>query len=351
MSNNIEQKLAIRKRNKRIFLNSLIILILASVLIWGLAVYFHLWDDDYTEDAQVEEYINPINTRIPGFLKEIKFEEHQTVKKGDTVAIIDDKEYNIQLEQALATLKDAQAGKVVINSDVSLSANSTNISNANIEEMKARLDNQRTNLNRYANLLKEDVISQYQFDEVQTEYDAMKAKYEALLRQRTSTQLGTKATSEKLNVSEASIMKAQAAVDMAKLNISYCYITAPYNGIMGRKKIEAGQLVQAGQTLSSIVKGNDKWVTANYTELQIDNIHIGDKMKIKVDAIKNIVYTGKVVAISGATGSQYSSVPVDNSTGNFVKVQQRFPVKIEIENKGADLYKIRAGMNVEVTKY
>lgn len=351
MSANNKQDSFIYSRNKRILINSLTILLLVGVLIWGLSVYFHLWDRDYTEDAQVEEYINPINTRISGFLESIKFSEHQNIKKGDTIAIIDDKEYVIQLQQAYAALKDAQAGKVVISGDVNLSANSTNISNANIEEIEARLANQKTNLDRYTNLLKEDVIPQYQYDEVKTEYDVIKAKYEALLHQRTSTQISTRSTSQKLNISEAAIMKARAAVDMAKLNIQYCLIRAPYDGIMGRRKIEEGQLVQAGQTLSFIVKARDKWVTANYTESQIENIHPGDRMRIKADAVKGIVYTGRVAAISGATGSQYSSVPVDNSTGNFVKVQQRFPVKIELLNKPEELEKIRAGMNVEVTRY
>lgn len=351
MSSNKEKNSFVYNRNKRIIINSLILLLLVGVLFWGLAVYFHLGDKGYTEDAQVEEYINPVNTRIAGFLKEIKFEEHQTIHKGDTIAIIDDKEYIIQLEQAYAALKDAQAGRNVVHSDVALSANSTLISDANIEEIKARLQNQKTNLDRYANLLKEDVISQFQYDEVQTEYDALKAKYNAMVSQRISTQLGTKATSDKIQVSDAAIQRAQAAVDMAKLNISYCYITAPYDGIMGRKKIEQGQLVQVGQTLSSIVKGNDKWVTANYTETQIENIHIHDKMRIKVDAVRGVEYIGEVVSISGATGSQFSSAPVDNSTGNFVKVQQRFPVKIKLLNTATDLDKIRAGMNAEVRKY
>ncbi|MFT3903282.1 MAG: NmrA family NAD(P)-binding protein [Niabella sp.] len=334
----------------KILWNALAITLLAGLVFWGLAVFFHIGDKEFTEDAQVEEYISPVNTKVSGYLKEIRFDEHQAVHQGDTIAIIDDREYVIQLQQALAVLKEAQAGKTVVHSDVGISQNSTTISNANLEEVKARLLNQEQNLRRYENLLKEDVIPQYQYDEVKTEYDALKARYEALLHQRHSTQLNTQAVTDKLELSDAGIMKAQAAVDMAKLNIAYCYITAPYDGIMGRRKITEDQLVQAGQTLTTIVKEGDKWVTANYTEAQIASIRIGDRMRIKVDAIKDKTYTGEVTAISGATGSRYSTTPVDNSTGNFVKVQQRIPVRIRFLDTEKDMEKVRAGMNVQVSK-
>ncbi|PUZ24654.1 membrane fusion protein, multidrug efflux system [Chitinophaga costaii] len=336
----------------RIFFNSLSILLIVVLIGWGLITYFHLNDRAYTDDAQVEEYINPINTRIVGYIKEIKFDEHQHVHKGDTLVVIDDREYKIQLQQSLASLQDAQAGKTVVAADVNVAENSTSISDANLAEAKARLDNQATNLKRYENLLKSDVISQYQYDEVKTDYDALQAKYNALLGQRQSTTLNTKTASQKLNVSDASILRARSMVEMAQLNVSYCYITAPYNGIMGRRKIAEGQLLQPGQTIATIVQDGEKWITANYTEKQIDQVHVGDLLDIKADALKGIVFEGRVDAISGATGSRYSAVPVDNATGNFIKVQQRIPVKIVFteNNKKENLDKITAGMNVQITK-
>ena len=152
-------------------------------------------------------------------------------------------------------------------------------------------------------------------------------------------------------MSQAEILKAEAAVDYARLNLSYCYITAPYDGVMGRRKISEGQLVAAGQTLASIVKQGDIWVTANYTESQIEQIHIGDTMRIQVDALKKRKFLGRVIAISGATGSSYSAAPVDNSTGNFVKVEQRIPVRIQFLDSDEQLQDVRAGMNAQVTKY
>jgi len=330
--------------------NILAIIIVAGLVFWGLAVFFHIGDNEYTEDAQVDEYVSPVSTKVSGYLKEIRFDEHQPVHKGDTLAIIDDSEYKIQLMGAIANLKQAQAGKTIARSDVGISQNTTSVSEANIDELKARLENQRQNLQRYANLLKADVVPQFEYDQVKTEYEAMKARYESLLRQKQSTKLNTQAVADRIEVSEADIMKAQAAVDFAKLNLSYCYITAPYNGIMGRRKIDDSQLVQAGQTLTTIVESGEKWVTANYTEAQIASIQLGDKMNIKVDAIKGKTFTGEVTAISGATGSRYSATPLDNSTGNFVKVQQRIPVRIQFLDKEKDLENVRAGMNVQVTK-
>ncbi|WP_353150638.1 HlyD family secretion protein [Chryseobacterium sp.] len=334
----------------RIILNVLAVILLAGLVFWGLAVFFHIGDNEFTEDAQVEEYVSPVSTKVAGYLKEIRFDEHQQVRKGDTLAIIDDREYKIQLMQAQAALKQAQAGKTIVHTDVGVSENTTTISQANLDEVRARLENQRQNLQRYANLLKADVIPQFEYDQVKTEYEAMKARYESLLRQKQSTQLNTKAVAEKIELSEADIMKAQAAVDLARLNLSYCYIIAPYNGIMGRRKIADSQLVQAGQTLTTIVQSGEKWVTANYTEAQIASIRLGDRMRIKVDAVKDRTFTGEVTAISGATGSRYSATPVDNSTGNFVKVQQRIPVRIKFLDKANELEKVRAGMNVQVTK-
>lgn len=345
----IEEKKPVPRKFNNLW-NILAIIVVAGLIFWGLAVFFHIGDKEFTEDAQVDEYVSPVSTKVSGYLKQIRFDEHQLVRKGDTLAVIDDSEYKIQLMGAIANLKQAQAGKIIVSSDIGVSQNTTSISEANIDEVKARLENQRQNLQRYANLLKADVVPQFEYDQVRTEYEAMKARYESLLRQKESTKLNTKAVGEKIELSEADIMKAQAAVDLAKLNLSYCYITAPYNGIMGRRKIDDSQLVQAGQTLTTILESGEKWVTANYTEAQIASIHLGDKMSIKVDAFKGKAFTGEVTAISGATGSRYSATPLDNSTGNFVKVQQRIPVRIKFLDKEKDLEGIRAGMNVQVTK-
>ena len=340
-----------KRKKKIIVLNTLSALVILVAICWGISVFFHIGNSLYTDDAQVESYINPINTRIPAYIKEIRFSEHQQVKKGDTLIILDEREYKIQQEQAVAALADAQAVRGVASSGSDIAYNSIYIADANIEELKARLANMEVNYKRYQNLLKEDAVTQFQFDQIKTDLDAMRAKYHALMAQHKNNQLSTDETGHRKTAADANVMKAKAALDMANLNLSYTVITAPYDGVMGRRNIEEGQLLQAGQPIVSIVRGNEKWITANYTEDQIAKLQIGKEVKIKIDALYGKDFYGTISAISEATGSRYSAVPVDNSTGNFVKVQQRIPVKIAFTNKNtpASLSLLKTGMNVEVT--
>jgi membrane fusion protein (multidrug efflux system) len=207
------------------------------------------------------------------------------------------------------------------------------------------------NFKRYESLLKDEAVTKQQYDQVRSEYEAQKAQYEALVNQRGSSELSVAEASSRLALNDAEIKRSAAALAMAKLNLSYTVITAPYDGIVGRRMINEGQLLQAGQQVATIVTSENKWVTANYREKQMHQVRIGEKMRIVVDALNNKEYEGEVTAISAATGSRYAAVPVDNSTGNFVKVQQRIPVRIEFTaaNSPADLAMLRAGMNVTIT--
>ena len=339
-----------KTKNKVLFANLLVFVLISGAFYWLVTQYFHIGDKDYTESAQVEEYINPINTRIPGYIKEIRFNEHQKVKKGDTLVVIDDREIKTQVAQAEAAYKTSLASRNVTSSAVNTVSNNIAVMNSNIDGAKARLWNAEQNLNRYKNLLASEAVTRQQYDAVKTEYDATKAAYQTLVNQKNSATLSTSETKTRISVNDADIQRAKAALDMAKLNLSYTVIVAPYDGVMGRRAINEGQLVQAGQQLGTIVLSNQKWITANFLESQMPKISIGKKMVMTVDALNGQQFEGEVTAISAATGSRYSNVPTDNSTGNFVKVQQRIPVRIEFtnKNKAADIEKLRAGMNVNV---
>ncbi|MCR8560334.1 HlyD family secretion protein [Mucilaginibacter sp. BJC16-A38] len=344
-------EIAQNKRKRRILLFNIIsFLIVFTALGWAVVTYFHLDKSVYTNDAQVESYVNPINTRVQGYISSIRFAEHQHVKKGDTLVVLDDREYRIQVKQAEAVVLNATAGKTVVNVSQDVSNNSIAVSAANIEEIKARLDNAEVNFQRYANLLKEDVVTKFQYDQQKTERDALKAKYESLMHSQQGARYASQETGKRIDVAKADILRAEAALDYSRLNLSYTVITAPYDGTVGRKVIEEGQFVQPGQTMVSIVRSNEHWINANYVESQLAAIAPGRKVKIHIDALDNKTFYGRITSVSEATGSRYSAVPVDNSTGNFVKVQQRFPVRIDfvngIENK--DLEMLRAGMNAEV---
>ena len=333
---------------RNITLNTVCICLVVTGIVWTVNYFWRYANYEITNDAMVDQYIAPLNIRANGYIKEVRFTEHQYVQKGDTLLILDDREYRIRLKDAEAALMDARGSKDVLSSGIETSHMNIAVQDANIAETRARLSQQETELRRYASLIKKQAVSQQEYEQAKANYEASKARYEALMRQKDSASSQYSETSKKTTGIEANILRKEAEVEMAQLNLSYTVVTAPYEGYMGRRTLEPGQFVQAGQTLSYLVRSNDKWITANYKETQIDHIFIGQKVLIRVDALKGQTFEGKVTAISEATGSKYALVPTDNSAGNFVKVQQRIPVRIEFTNASSqEMKRLRAGMMVE----
>ncbi len=269
-----------KKIIKRIY-NVVVVLFLVGAVAWCFSHFVHGVDVEYTDDAQVCRHITPINTRVPGFIKEIRFTDFQHVHKGDTLVIIEDAEFRLQVAQAEAGLRGSKSGSSVVTASMG-----TTVSN------------------------------------VQTH------------------QLGSSRAGESV---------AEAQLNLARLNLSYTVIVATCDGVMGRKDIHVGQLVQPGQMLARIVDDDDVWVVANYRETQMDGIEVGKTVDFTADAIPGVVFHGKVEALSAAAGSAYSMIPVDNATGNYVKVEQRVPVRIALDkdNDPKQVALLRAGLNVE----
>lgn len=324
-----------------------------AVIIAGISlIVTHFIDDDwvYTDDAQVEQYMSPINIKVPGYIKKINFTEHQRVSKGDTLLIIDDREYVIALKQAEASLKEAKGGQKVVANTVTTVSNSATVYDASIEEAELRVGKLQRDYERYSSLLERKATTPVVVERYKTELDMAKAKVEALKRQRSAALSSVGEVTQRKENTEAVIMRAEAAVELARLNLSYTVITAPADGYLGRRTIEEGQLVSPGQTITTFIPNSRKWVVANFKETQMVKLHEGQAVEIKVDAIPEKVFNGKIVAISSATGSKYSMVPTDNSTGNFVKIQQRIPVRIEFVDSISleDNKRMAAGMMCEI---
>ena len=222
------------------------------------------------------------------------------------------------------------------------------VTEASIAEAKVVMDMAATDFERYSRLLAQDAVTRQQYDAAKTDYEAKKARYEMLSRQRSATSSIVAETRQRIAQNDAGIDLAKALLETAELNLSYCVIVAPCDGYTSRKEIQVGQLVQPGQTLLDVIDSADIWVTANYKETQLKNINPGSKVEIKVDAIPGVTFNGTVESISKATGASLSILPQDNSAGNFVKVRQRVPVRIVFtDNNEADMARLRAGMNVE----
>ena len=330
-----------------------IVWILALCLVAaGLYVVISLFVDDDTEwtnDAQVEQYISPINAKVPGYIKEIRFKEHQFVHQGDTLMLIDDREYLVNLKQAEATLLDAQSGRAVVVNTERTASTASSVYDAGIEEAKIRIAKLERDTKRFTELLKQNAATPIQVEQYQTELDAARQKLEQLQRQKAASLSQVSEVTQRKTNAEANILRAEAGVDMARLNLSYTVVTAPNDGWLGRRTIQEGQLVSPGVTLTTIIPSTNKWIVANFKETQLARIRKGQTVTVTVDAIPGKTFTGQVSDISQATGSKYAIIPTDNSSGNFVKIQQRVPVRIDLDDLSQeDNERMAAGMMCEV---
>lgn len=340
------------KENKRPkFLNGLTVVIAIFVVITAL-IYFvrHLvYTDNHedTNDAQVETFINPVSARAGGFIKEVLFEEHQPVKQGDTLVILDNSEYIQKLKEAEALLEDTKAQQEILDAAIRSAQTATLLNKDQINSAKARLWQQEQDVKRFKNLLSEEAVTLSDYEQVQTKYDVSQSDYSAALNGLKTGDTKVRELQARYNSLFAARKRAEALLDLARLNLSYTLITSPYNGHTGRKNILEGQQVQAGQPLVSVVNTNNKWVIANFKETQVHGMYLGQPVQIEADAIPGKIFQGNIEAIAASTGSKISLLPADNSTGNFVKIIQRVPVKIIFSEK--NLEALKAGMNVKIT--
>ncbi len=336
---------------KKFIPNLVLILVIVGGIVWVASKFFHFGNVEYTDNAQVRQDIMPVNTRVQGFIKKIYFSEYQHVKKGDTLLVIEDSEFRLQLAQAEANYANAIVGKNAMATTISTTQSNISVSDAAITEAKARLDNAKLEYDRYTTLLSQEAVTRQQFDRVKTEYDAARARYDQLTRQKNSTALLKQEQTQRLEQNDGGIKIAEAALNQARLNLSYTIIVATADGVTGRKNIHEGQLVQPGQTMVDLVVADSRWIIANYKETQTSKMKPGQTVKITVDAVPGVTYEGRVQALSKATGASFSLVPQDNSSGNFVKVEQRIPVRIEFTdaNSKENLERLRSGMNAECT--
>lgn len=337
-----------KKKNKALPIILGILILLGAA--FGVKEYLYFSKHVDTDDAQIDGDISPVVARVGGYVKDINFEENTKVSENQVLVTLDDRDYKIKLEQAEAGQVGANAGVGVSKAQIVATAANTNTAKANIEAAKVKLDLAQKDYARYVNLIKDGAVTQQAFDQVKAQKETAQAAYTAAVDQYTATlkQVGT--TESQLNVSSSGVAQRQSDVDFAKLQLSYTEIKAPTTGIVSKKNVQKGQLVQAGQSLFAIVNDNSLYVTANFKETQLEKLKAGLKAKIVVDAYPDQEIEGEVYSFAPITGAKGSLLPPDNATGNFVKVVQRVPVKIKIQSKDKSiLAKLRPGMSVKVS--
>ncbi|MDQ0640290.1 membrane fusion protein (multidrug efflux system) [Pedobacter sp. W3I1] len=330
--------------------NLVITVIGIALLVAGAIYFFQYWkystDFEETNDAQVEAYINPISARAGGYISQVRFNEHQLVKQGDTLVVLDNREYLAQLESAEAAMDDSEAQITVLKAAINSAQTGTRINRDQINGAKAKYVQQEQDIKRYKNLVKEEAATGADLEQVTARYDVAASDYNGAKNGLITSEARIAELSTHFALLQADIKRKQAALELARLNFSYTVIRAPYSGRLGRKNIMEGQQIQSGQPLVSIINEGEKWITANFKETQVSEMYTGQPVEIKVDALKGKVFKGRIIAISGSTGSRFSVLPSDNSTGNFVKIIQRVPVKIAFLN--GEESKVIVGMSVNV---
>jgi membrane fusion protein (multidrug efflux system) len=337
-----------KKKNKVIPIILGVLILIGAI--FGIKEYIYYSKHVDTDDAQIDGDISPVVARVGGYIKDIKFEENTKVNEGDVLVTLDDRDYKIKLEQAIAGQKGANAGVGVSESQILATAANTSTAKANIEAARVKLNLAQKDYERYLNLVKDGSVTQQQFDQAKAQKESAQAAFTAANDQYHAAvkQVGT--TQSQLAVSNTGVTQRQADVDFANLQLSYTEIKAPTTGIVSKKNIQKGQLIQPGQSLFAIVNDNSIYVTANFKETQLEDIKAGSKVKIEVDAYPKEDVEGEVYNFAPITGAKGSLLPPDNATGNFVKVVQRVPVKIKITKAQKEvLEKLRPGMSVKVS--
>ncbi|MDB5001085.1 MAG: secretion protein HlyD [Mucilaginibacter sp.] len=323
--------------------------LLLGGLIFGIKEYIDYGKHIDTDDAQIDGDISPVVARVGGYVDSIMFEENTHVNKGQPLVKIDDRDYKVRLEQAEAAQVGASAGINVGESQISTTAANSASARAQVVSAAARLEKIQKDYQRYANLVKDGSITQQQFDQAKADLDVARAAYNAAKDEYRAAQQQIATSRSQLKVTNTGVSQRKVDIDYAKLQLTYTNVKAPASGIVSKKNVQVGQLVQAGQTLFSIVNDNSIYVTANFKETQLDEMKNGQKVDIEVDAYPDLKLEGSVYNFSPATGAKFSLLPPDNATGNFVKVVQRVPVKIKINGSNEDLSKLRPGMSVKVS--
>jgi len=387
---------------------------LVVLIVVGAVWWFMTAGHESTDDAQIDARVTQIAARVGGTVTRVAVNDNQRVETGAVLIELDRRDYQVAVDKAKAELADAEANALAARSNVPITATTAKsgvttarggvaqsqaavaaaekeveAAKSRVATAQARLREAETNaaktardVERYRGLLAKDEVSQMQFDTAVSTADAAKAATDSARSQVAEAEAGIRVAESKLaqarageqqahaelataqtapdqvvaikaraDAADARVSQARATLAQAELNLEYTTIKAPAAGIISKKGVTTGQVVQAGQPLLALVQIDDVWVTANFKETQLRNMRPGQRVRIEVDGLGGREFTGKVDSIAGATGARFSLLPPENATGNFVKVVQRVPVKIVIDGSQDPERLLRPGMSVTPTVY
>jgi len=303
-----------------------------------------------TDNAQLDADIVSIKSSVLGYVKSINFKDNEHVKKGQLLISIDSTDLKTRVAQAQAALENAKANLISVQNNSNASsqnASASVLTSASVEQTinsaKARLTKSEEDFKRIENMFNAKAATRAQYDGAKADLDISKAQYDGAVSQyksatEQSAGIHSQAEAQKaqITLAQAMVRQREAELALANTQLDYATIEAPCDGIVTRRAVEVGQFITAAQPLCSIVDDTHLWVTANFKETQVSKIQLGQIVDIKLDAFPDVKITGKVESFIGATGAKFSLLPPDNSTGNFVKIVQRVPVRIELTDYPKD---------------
>lgn len=333
--------------NKNISRIVLAVIVVAGSII-GFIKYREAQRFETTDDAQLETDISQVSSRVTGFISKVFFTDNQQVKKGDTLVILDNRDLKIKVEQSEAALENAKASleATKANANATQEGGGTNV--FKIDELKIRLGKAEKDFERYKKLFKSGATTEQQLEKMQTEKETLEQQLQAAQQLQKESNSKNSTANEQIKVAESVVKQRQSDLDFAKLQLSYAIVIAPIDGIVSKKNAVTGQLIQAGQPMCAIMTEQNIWAVANFKETQFEKMKPGMKVELDIDAFPGKIVTGKISSFASATGSKFSLIPPDNATGNFVKVVQRVPVKIELDKANEIFKNLKPGMSVYV---
>lgn len=330
------------------------IAVAAVVLAIAVRTVLHSRHHVTSDNAQLDGHITQVAPKVQAFVDRVLVDDNHLVKAGDTLVILDDRDLQLRLAQAQADLASAsaalgsggrsgQAQAQLQMSQAQAQAMAANVTSADAAFRKAGAD-----LERIRGLAAQKIVPAQQLDAAQAAYDAARANLDAARGQSAAMQSQVSASGAGVSIATARYQAARAAFETAQLNLSYAVIVAPVSGMVARRNVEPGALVQVGQPLMSVVPDSAVWVTANLKETQLHKVRVGDAVTFSVDAYPGTTFHGRVASLSPATGARFALLPPDNATGNYTKVVQRVPVRIDVLDHADPSRPLRPGMSVEV---
>jgi membrane fusion protein (multidrug efflux system) len=335
-----------KKRNTILTILSFVFIIGGGL--WILSLFFDFHRYETTNNAQVESYINSVTARATGHVASIRFDSHQFVHKGDTLVILDDQEYRIKVKQAEADLAVAVGNLHSLEQSIVTATSKEAASKDKLTGDKADLDKAQKDYERFRNMYADSAVTRNQYDQVVSKLQSTKAYLNAGEEELLASASSTKQSYTNLEAAKATVERKKADLENALLQLSYTRIISLADGYVGERTISVGELISTNQVVATLVLNQKVWVTANFKETQIEKIKPGQEVTITIDALNGKEFKGKVVGFSPATGAKFSMVEPDNSTGNFVKITQRIPVKIDFEASEKELEAVKPGMSATV---